>query len=48
MWPMDDDQVVAMVTRWFIRSKQPNAVQHAEVTVNFHVTVYLGNNDCFT
>ena len=49
MWPMHDDQVlVAMVTRYFISSKQLNTVQHAEVTVNFHVTVHLGSShsDC--
>ena len=28
----------------FVSSKEMNAVQHAEVTVNFHVTDYLGSS----
>ena len=51
MWPMHDDQVVVAIGYkiiYYHLSLANNAFQYAEVTVNFHVTVYLGtsHNNC--
>ena len=54
MWPMHDDQVgncqgyKVNYCSLSLANNLHNAVQHVELTVNFHATVYLGssNNDC--